>query len=148
METIIETFWRDLTSICSWPVCVFIVCLLWIFGNSKLSLILLACVVISHLLASAIRVFYFKERPKKQKYKNLVEKIDASSFPSVHSMRAAILLVLFVDAYRNIFVIAVFGALALLIPISRYILKKHYVSDIFWGFLFGIIISLLFIYFF
>jgi len=148
MKIILETFWRDLTSICSSPVCLFIVFLLWLFGNSRLSLMLLACLILSYLLAALIRIFYFKKRPIKQKYTGLFEKIDASSFPSVHSMRAAILLVLFVDTYRNVFVIALFGALALLIPISRYILKKHYISDIIWGFIFGILLSGIFVCFF
>ena len=49
----------------------------------------------SYLFGSFIKLIYFKERPNEQKYNNAFQKIDASSFPSIHT--------------SNSFIVAFFG---------------------------------------
>ena len=107
----------------------------------NLALQLIIAFVISFALTLGIRLFYHKERPKKQRYKNLMERLDAASFPSLHSMRATIMLSLFVLHYRSIIIAAIFAFLALIICVSRYYLKKHHVSDILVGALLGVFIG-------
>jgi membrane-associated phospholipid phosphatase len=64
-------------------------------GTTALLCVALVC---SYVFGSLIKLFYFKPRPKEQAYKNLLQKIDASSFPSVHT--------------SNSFIVAFFGVYA------------------------------------
>jgi len=90
-----------------------------------------------------IKLFYFKERPKKQKKTNLFERLDASSFPSVHAMRIfsiAFWLSLF---FNNIIFTVYCFAIAILVMYSRIYLKKHYFVDVLGGIFFSGIINIL-----
>lgn len=101
-----------------------------------LFLMLIGAFIVTYL----IRSIYFVNRPKKQKYDNFIEKLDASSFPSLHSMRVSILTLFFINFSENfvakIFII-VFG---LLVVYSRIFLKKHRFIDVLFGIIFGFII--------
>ncbi|MDD5086866.1 MAG: phosphatase PAP2 family protein [Candidatus Nanoarchaeia archaeon] len=94
-------------------------------------------------LGILIKLVYFKDRPKKQKATNLFEKLDASSFPSVHAMRAVSLAFWLSLFFNNtVFTIYCF-AIAIMVMYSRIYLKKHYFIDILGGILFSGIINIL-----
>lgn len=121
----------------------FLAAFLFFTGKDLLSLRLIALYVLSLGLAVLIRLFYFRERPDKEKYTNLFEKLDSSSFPSLHSMRVAGLFVLFNSFYGSFFISVIFLGVALLVFASRYFLKKHYVSDILAGAVLGMVLAYL-----
>ena len=141
MNRIIEIIWNDVTIFGSFVFYIFLTALMFGLREYNLSLQLLIAFVISFMLTFGIRLFYHKERPKKQEYKNIIEKLDASSFPSLHSMRAVILLVLFFLQYKSLVIALIFGVLALIVFASRYYLKKHYILDIIVGVMFGVLIG-------
>ena len=58
-----------------------------ILGKPDMFFQLILGLIIIYVLTFLIRLFYFKARPKKVHYKNFLEKLDASSFPSVHAAR-------------------------------------------------------------
>ena len=100
---------------------------------------LLFGLIFTFLITILIRVFYFKNRPEKQKYGNFVERIQASSFPSWHTARivylAIIISYLFSNNYLTILLIIIAG----LVAYSRIYLKRHDYWDVLGGIVLGII---------
>ena len=88
--------------------------------------------VIQFLIWSFLKYFFFKERPKKVHYYNFWTKIDASSFPSMHSANTFLLFLFSLYYLNNIYSIFFF-IFWLSISYSRVILEKHFIIDIFSG---------------
>ncbi|MAG02056.1 hypothetical protein CMI42_01860 [Candidatus Pacearchaeota archaeon] len=108
--------------------------LLIVLKDYDKALLLIYGMILIYLVAVSIRLFYFKERPKKLRYGNFIEKIDAGSFPSIHAARAVFLFLfltglVFADRMVMIFLFLVM----LLIIYSRVYLKKHYWIDVICG---------------
>ncbi|MBW2998345.1 phosphatase PAP2 family protein [Candidatus Woesearchaeota archaeon] len=148
MNIIIEKCWNQITSFGGVFFYMFLVAFFFVLDYQELSKKLLISLIIAYLITATIRIFYFKNRPKRQRYKNILEKIDASSFPSMHSMRSAIYIILIPHYLNNLFVLILFSLLAIMICISRYVIKKHYANDIIAGFVMGLIIGLIGIVYF
>lgn len=105
-----------------------------------------------HGIAYLARVFHFVERPDRQKHHNFLERIDASSFPSIHSGRVAALALLFIyflSGYCglnytgctpvNVFWSGVFLMfMAVVVAGMRVVLRRHYFVDALFGFILGI----------
>lgn len=85
------------------------------------------------------RLIYFKERPKKQNHKNAIEKVDASSFPSVHSARATFLALIFGVFFNKTEVTIALMAVGLAVIYSRIYLRKHDWKDALGGAVLGIL---------
>jgi membrane-associated phospholipid phosphatase len=124
-----------------------LVAFFFLFLNQIFYFTVLICTVfLMYLLTFLIRAIYFKNRPKKQEYKSFIEKIDSSSFPSLHSMRITFLfLILSFKFTNNILIITFFFAITLLVYYSRIYLKKHYYTDVLGGIVFGIMFYFLFL---
>ncbi len=90
-----------------------------------------------------IRMLYFKQRPKKQEYQNIIEKLDASSFPSLHTARMFFFLPLFSYYFSNLHMTLFFIIFAVLVSYSRMYLKKHDWLDIIGGIGLGLVTFLL-----
>ena len=113
---------------------------LFYLNHSFQASILLFGIFIIYFLTFVIRIFYFKSRPKKVKYSNFIEKIDASSFPSVHAARTTfILLLLLVYFVRSFFLAGGLIFVAFLACYSRIYLMKHDKVDVFGGIVLGIV---------
>ena len=101
---------------------------------------LLFGLIVNIVVVVVIRILYFKNRPKKQEFTNIIEKLDASSFPSLHTARiffmALVFLIYFQNVYLGIFLILV----ACLVAYSRYYLKKHDSYDLFGGLVLGVLV--------
>ncbi len=106
----------------------------FLFVNLILSLIAITVVAI------AIKYFFFKDRPKKQSTNNLVERLDASSFPSIHTMRIFALGFWISTLFRSWIGVLYLLVIAILVSYSRIYLKKHYWSDVLGGLVLVIII--------
>ncbi len=111
----------------------FISCLFLFIGEIILFLQLIAGYILFTTIGILIRFIYFKERPKKLEHSNLIEKVMASSFPSMHSTRAFYLFIVMIN-YSKIFEVKLFFIIILtLVLYSRIYLKKHDLEDIFYG---------------
>ena len=106
-----------------------------------LTLGLLAC----YILSIIVRLFYFKDRPEKEDFFNFFTKINASSFPSVHMMTSIYAAVVIANDIKILSVSIFLGFVSLLIGYSRIYLKKHYFIDIFFGFVLGLIASIIYL---
>lgn len=104
--------------------------------------ILIVTLCITFACGALIKFIYYKERPTPQHYANWWRKIDASSFPSIHTAYATVFLCTSIflgyQIYETNMVASVFivigGAIFYtLIAASRVVLKKHFFIDIVFG---------------
>ncbi|MFH1222302.1 MAG: phosphatase PAP2 family protein [Candidatus Micrarchaeota archaeon] len=104
-----------------------------VVGVNMNLLYIFAGLVFIEIFCFAIKFFYHKDRPNKEEYANLIERIDASSFPSVHTARAsfAFLALFFLTPGLEKFL---FLALIPIIGATRVLLKKHFLVDVLGGY--------------
>ena len=118
---------------------------LFIINQKTKAMHLLIALPICYILVLTFRLFYFKERPEKEDYFNLFTKLNASSFPSLHTftftLTATVLSTITKTTKTTIF----FYTIALLVAYSRLYIKKHYMSDIFAGLVLGILASIIYL---
>ena len=101
-------------------------------------LLFLIGLIFIYFITLIIRIFYFKSRPEKRAYKNFLEKIDASSFPSVHAARTIFIFLFLIYSIHNIYVIILGLGFLFLVLYSRIYLRKHDIRDIIGGIMLGI----------
>jgi membrane-associated phospholipid phosphatase len=92
------------------------------------------------LLSLPLRIFFFRERPEKREFKNILEKINASSFPSNHSARVVFLFLFFIGIFPELIFVLFFGIITLIVLFSRIALKFHHPEDVIGGSLLAVII--------
>ena len=110
-------------------------------------ILLWATLFTSYALGSIVKLLYHKPRPEPQVAKNWLQKIDASSFPSIHTANSMILafrwmLSAFQVSQQNIaiYVVMCFWFFFFIaISLSRVVLKKHFPIDIIAWVVFGAI---------
>ena len=107
-------------------------------GNLGMFYRLLIGIFLIYLIVITIKIFYFKNRPRKYKYSNFIEKIDASSFPSVHSARSAFLAAALMNYFGNFAVSITLTILVAVVAYSRIYLKTHDVRDVAAGIALGL----------
>ncbi len=90
-----------------------------------------------------IKLVYYKERPNPQSRKEFFSKIDANSFPSVHSARISMIVTMLVLHFKSMLIFCI-GALVIIgVSYSRMYLKRHYFIDVLVGVFVGIIIAVI-----
>lgn len=143
IQTYLDAVFRDITALGSFAF--FLLLLLFILVSGKILLFrqLGYGFLFTFVAVIVIRVFYFKDRPHKQHFSSFVERIDASSFPSLHTARVVMLVLFLIDFFKNDSVTAFLTVLAFLIMYSRVHLHKHDWTDIAGGIILGVITFLL-----
>lgn len=99
----------------------------------QVALGLLAIFVIGHF----IKVVIFRERPRRETFSNMFEKMESGSFPSMHVARSTFAYS-FLFAYLSFPYTFIPFALVLIVGVSRVYLKKHYIVDTLFGLLLGL----------
>ncbi|MBI5332066.1 MAG: phosphatase PAP2 family protein [Candidatus Aenigmarchaeota archaeon] len=122
--------YRDFSAFGGLPIYIMILMILYTIGEMPALKQLAAGLVIAYIITVFFRVFYFKQRPEKQKYKNFIEKIDAGSFPSLHAMRSAILGVVLASYFANVLLTVIFALCIIGVAITRVLLKRHDPVDV------------------
>lgn len=142
----LQDWFRDITSLANPLILIFVP---FIFLKpSKPFYVLLVALLVNEIVGSLIKIFFPKTRPNGQKYDTLLQKIDAGSFPSLHSSRISLTYLTMFSYAENIWIKATFLLFIALVMISRVQLKKHFVSDILGGLAIGILIWYLSVYVF
>ncbi len=100
---------------------------------------LMAGFVAAHLVTYIIRSVFFRNRPKKRGHTNTIERLDASSFPSLHAARTGASMGLLMLMFDQL--VPVFGGLIVLVAVSRISLKHHDIWDVLSGLFLGGLIA-------
>ncbi len=132
---------RDTTALGGLAVYVFVAVLFLVLGNVMLFTQLVVGLVLCYGLIAPLRMIFFRVRPDKQKFSGVFTKIDAGSFPSMHSARATVLAIILAQFFtqpvvRGLLVVSVLGVL-----VTRILLKRHYLSDTIGGVVIGAVIG-------
>jgi undecaprenyl-diphosphatase len=125
------------------PFYVLVLFLAWITTHMSLLWDIVIALLIAYTVSSSIRLLYFKERPEKRKYTNWLEKIDASSFPSMHVTRAFALAGIGGNFFNDAIMWILFVLLALLVGYSRVWRRQHRITDVIGGVVLGSVVAVL-----
>lgn len=101
---------------------------------------LVAGMFLMYIINVPLKLLFYRDRPTKMSYRALWEKFEASSFPSVHSARAAFLALVFWATAAPLLLKAFIILVALLVMVSRVWLKKHFWTDVAAGVVSGLAI--------
>ena len=142
LEKYFTDFHRDMTTFGGAYFYLILTLIFLVFHQYKIFYTLLFGFISTYIIGFIIRLFYFKERPAKEKYSNLITKIDASSFPSIHTARVMFIVLVLSRFFSNNLLTVIFIFIALLTAYSRIYIKKHYFIDVAAGFLIGVVIHL------
>jgi len=149
-----ESFWiyklkdwmRDFTSLANPLILLFIP--FAVLGPTKPYYILLVALIVNEVVGSIIKIVFPKKRPTGQSYKNILEKIDAGSFPSLHTSRITIVYLSLFASTTLLSLKIGFIIVIMLVGFSRIFLKKHYPVDVLGGLICGLLIFWLSRFFF
>lgn len=136
-----EELWQDIKGLSGVPFFVVIILIAFLLQEKKLAYQLIVGLILAYAVTFVIRLVYFKKRPDGQTYRNIIQKIDASSFPSLHAMRAAVLATILSAFFENFWLTPLFALSAVAVAVSRVMTKRHDVSDVLAGLIFGVIIG-------
>lgn len=128
---------RDITSFASlwWYFAIALIFLMT--KNYDISVKLGIGLLLIYFVVIVIKTFYFKNRPKKYIYNSYIEKLDASSFPSLHSSRAVFMSMVLMKFFNNTALSALLAVFVVGIAYSRIQLKKHDLIDVLAGVVVG-----------
>jgi undecaprenyl-diphosphatase len=143
----IKEFFEIITSLGSLYFHFFLLLLVLSLNEKVLFLKLLFSIIICFSSVAIIRILYPKDRPIKENSSTFLNSILASSFPSFHAMASIIIAFLFSQFFKNPPTTILLFITALTIAYSRIYIKKHHLIDVIFGIIFGIIISLFFLFF-
>jgi membrane-associated phospholipid phosphatase len=134
-------FLEDVKAFGGLPIYLALIAVFFVLGYVSMSVRLLIGLVLAYALTSSIRFIFFRQRPDKQKFKGLAQKIDASSFPSLHAMRAGCLAILLIVFFSNFWITVISIIAAVCVALVRVVQKRHFASDVIVGLIFGAIIA-------
>ena len=136
-------FFRDFTSLGSLWFYLIAVLYFFIVQNYALLKKLVIGLLSIYLIVITVRTFYFKERPSKYSYKSYIERLDASSFPSLHAARIVFLNIALMNYFNNSLASFLLAILIVIVIYSRIYLKKHDAMDVVFGFILGAVVYFL-----
>ena len=136
---------RDFTSFGN-PFILFLISYL-VLGPSKYLLLILIGLILIEIACNFIKLVYHKERPKKASHSNILEKINAGSFPSIHTARSSFVFLTLILLSNSFIQRLLFLILLIVVGVSRVFLRKHFKVDVIMGCFIGILAALLIILF-
>ncbi|HLC60159.1 MAG TPA: phosphatase PAP2 family protein [Candidatus Nanoarchaeia archaeon] len=131
---------RDISALGSLIFYIFLMILFFALNNYSSLAKLFIGIILMYFVTVIIRLVYFKNRPDKFAYNNIIEKIDAASFPSLHAARTGFLTVFFVYYFNNMIISVILAVLALGVLYSRVYLRKHDIRDVLAGAVLGVFV--------
>lgn len=132
---------QDIKALSGVPIYIAIILTTYLINIKELSIQLTIGLILAYAVTATIRLLHFVQRPDKQKYHNIIEKIDASSFPSLHAMRASTLATILALHFNNNILTTFFAITAIAIAKTRVLQKRHYPLDVIAGLILGVIVA-------
>lgn len=138
----IDAGMRDLTSLGTVGFHALLLLFLLLFGQYALFAKILAGELLVYIIAVIFKLGMFRERPKKMQHAGVLQKIEAGSFPSVHTARIFLVAVFGMAVFHNLPAAVLAAIVALTVAYSRIYLKKHYLVDVVAGAIIGSAVAL------
>ncbi|MEM4254417.1 MAG: phosphatase PAP2 family protein [Candidatus Woesearchaeota archaeon] len=132
---------RDTTALGGLAIYVVIAVIFFLLDNYRVFVELVVALALLYGVIAIIRVLFFRKRPDSQKYSGFFTKIDAGSFPSMHSARSLVLAIILGTVFTQATIRVLLAIVVLAVAYTRVRLRRHYVSDVVGGIVFGAIIS-------
>ncbi len=130
----------DLKALGGLPIYLLTAFAFYLANYKEAAAILLIGLVVGYALAIVLRLLFWRRRPDGEKYHDLISKIDAGSFPSLHSMRVAMLATVIMMRFQSTLSYVIFTAAALSVLILRVTEKRHYPLDVIMGAVLGVLV--------
>jgi membrane-associated phospholipid phosphatase len=93
-------------------------------------------------VAALTKLFFYKERPIPMETDTFRKKLNAGSFPSMHTIVVTIIaMVVFrgtVDLGFSQYIFLAYMIVVVAVALSRIALQKHYPTDVFFGVIYGV----------
>lgn len=132
---------RDTTALGGLAIYVVIALIFFMLGNYHVFVELVVALALLYVVIAIIRTLFFRKRPDRQKYSGFFTRIDAGSFPSMHSARSLVLAVVLGTVFTQATVRVLLAIAVLAVACTRIRLKRHYASDVIAGLIIGAVIS-------
>lgn len=129
--------WRFITLFWSELLILLIAWFYYITKDSQAIFYLLISLVAVESLGNLTKIFFFKDRPIPVKYKNILWKALAWSFPSLHTMR--VFMIFLFSLKYCIYYSPVFFVVYILVANSRIKLKRHFFVDTVGGTIYSLV---------
>jgi membrane-associated phospholipid phosphatase len=100
--------------------------------------ILIATWGFNEVFLSFIKLIFFKNRPRAEKYTTVLSKIAASSFPSIHASRLAVLLGYSINTGIRADILIMLAVAVIIVGWTRVVIRKHDWIDVTVGWVFGL----------
>lgn len=129
-RTKVDMMIRDITALGGGFFTLFLSILLFIVDRDVVAWRLLIGFALIYPAAGLLRYAYFKKRPYPMPYSNLFEKLDASSFPSIHAANSFYAAYVLHNTFASNPLSAFLFLLAVFVALSRVYMKRHYPIDV------------------
>ncbi len=139
LDKYLNVLFRDITSFGSFAFHFFLLIFVLAMGDYTLVWKLLFSFFFTLAVTILIRMFYFKDRPSKQNFSNFAERIDAASFPSLHTARTVAMALIVINSVQKNAVTVFLAGFAAIIIYSRVYLQKHDWEDVAGGIILGVV---------
>jgi len=138
----LDHVFRDISALAS-PATLFFILVFLLVTELRLGVVFAIGIFLIEVFCYSIKVLFPTTRPDKQKYANLLEKMDAGSFPSIDSARIIFTGGMLLTIWNHVVLIILVVFLVLIVAASRIYLKRHYLKDVIGGYILGLIIWLI-----
>lgn len=134
---------QDSTALGGLPIYLFVMLFFVLTDYRPVAYGLFVGLILCYSITILVRAMHFKWRPDRQSYSNWMEKIDASSFPSLHTMRAVVLFgtIGYFFATPLSWMLSISGII--LVGGTRVLLSRHYLADVLGGAGIGVVVLIL-----
>jgi membrane-associated phospholipid phosphatase len=112
----------------------------YLINQKQLAVKVFLGLIIIYTIGMIIRLTYNKERPKQKPRNNLLQKIEANSFPSMHATRSTFILLILLQYFQYEIKISIFlSIIYITILYARIHKKRHDYIDLIGGIILGLV---------
>ncbi|MEK6887342.1 MAG: phosphatase PAP2 family protein [Candidatus Aenigmatarchaeota archaeon] len=135
---------RDTSAYGGFPFYGMMIIVFFLLGDYSFVYNLIVSLIAVTIVVALVRLAYFKPRPgmKRKTYATLYERIDNSSFPSIHAARAVMISMALFSKFSAL--LPLLTLMTILVLMTRIYFKRHDAVDLAVGIIIGIALAVFF----
>ncbi|HLD39084.1 MAG TPA: phosphatase PAP2 family protein [archaeon] len=135
---------RDTSAYGGFPFYGMMIIAFFLLGELDFTYNLVVSLITVTIVVALVRLAYFKPRPgmKRKTYATLYERIDNSSFPSIHAARAVMISMALFSKFSAL--LPLLTLMTILVLMTRIYFKRHDATDLTVGVIIGLILGIVF----